>query len=110
MKIGGACHPVISECPFNLCRLGFVTNRVNYNYNKWFILNLFNHTGCDDPDVQTCNCDANDDEWRKDRGDLSDKSTLPVTELRFGDTGSEKEKIVYRLGALKCWGIGELHV
>ncbi|XP_072014467.1 uncharacterized protein [Amphiura filiformis] len=60
---------------------------------------------CDDPEHQTCNCDANDEEWRKDDGDVTDKATLPVTELRFGDTGSDKEKVVYKVGPLKCWGI-----
>ena len=34
-----------------------------------------------------CNCDANDEEWREDSGLLTDKTRLPVKELRFGDTG-----------------------
>ena len=34
-----------------------------------------------------CNCDKNDEAWREDSGFLTDKNTLPVTELRFGDTG-----------------------
>ena len=33
-----------------------------------------------------CNCDTNDHTWREDSGYLTDKNTLPVTELRFGDT------------------------
>ena len=34
---------------------------------------------------------------------LTDKSTLPVSELRFGDTGVEYEKGYYTLGKLKCY-------
>lgn len=52
-----------------------------------------------------CNCDANDLQWREDRGFLTDKSTLPVTELRFGDTGSnQKDQGRYKLGTLQCYG------
>ena len=51
-----------------------------------------------------CNCDANDPTWREDSGYLTDKNTLPVTELRFGDTGSSFEKGYYTLGKLRCWG------
>ena len=57
-----------------------------------------------------CNCDKNDDEWREDSGYLTDKRTLPVTELRFGDTGDsvpekqKKESGYYTLGKLLCWG------
>ena len=32
-----------------------------------------------------CNCNANKYKWREDCGYLTDKNTLPVTELRFGD-------------------------
>ncbi|CAB4014094.1 Hypothetical predicted protein [Paramuricea clavata] len=53
-----------------------------------------------------CNCDKNDAIWREDSGYLTDKNTLPVTELRFGDTGhpSEAEKGYHTLGKLQCWG------
>ncbi|KAL9952679.1 hypothetical protein ACROYT_G039970 [Oculina patagonica] len=52
-----------------------------------------------------CNCDANDLQWREDTGYLEDKSTLPVTELRFGDTGSSgKDQGKYALGSLQCYG------
>ncbi len=52
-----------------------------------------------------CNCDANDSTWREDSGYLRDKSTLPVTELRFGDTGSAGYELGYHtLGQLQCWG------
>ncbi|CAB3993164.1 Hypothetical predicted protein [Paramuricea clavata] len=53
-----------------------------------------------------CNCDKNDKKWRADSGYLTDKNILPVTELRFGDTGSgpRGEKGYHTLGKLRCWG------
>ena len=50
-----------------------------------------------------CNCDANDNVWREDSGLLTDKSHLPVRQLRFGDTGGI-EKGYHTLGKLKCYG------
>ena len=50
-----------------------------------------------------CNCDTNDHVWREDSGFLTDKSTLPVSQLRFGDTGAAGEKGYYTLGKLKCY-------
>ena len=35
---------------------------------------------------------------------LVQKEFLPVTELRFGDTGSENEEGYHTLGKLLCWG------
>jgi len=65
---------------------------------------------CADPS-RVCNCDKNDGVWREDSGLLNDKSTLPVKELRFGDTGINgpnavaDEKGYHTLGKLKCYGI-----
>lgn len=50
-----------------------------------------------------CNCDANDNVWREDKGFLRDKRYLPVTELRFGDTGGSGEEGYHTLGKLKCY-------
>ena len=51
-----------------------------------------------------CNCDANDATWREDSGYLTDKNTLPVTELRFGDAdGDWGESGYHTLGKLRCW-------
>ena len=51
-----------------------------------------------------CNCDQNDETWREDSGYLTDKNTLPVTELRFGDTSNTSiEKGYHTLGKLRCW-------
>ena len=38
-----------------------------------------------------CNCDKNDDVWREESGLLTDKTKLPVIELRFGDTAWKHE-------------------
>ena len=62
---------------------------------------------CADPS-RACNCDKNDGVWREDSGLLTDKSTLPVKELRFGDTGVNSgvdEKGYHTLGKFKCSGI-----
>ena len=57
-----------------------------------------------------CNCNKNDGVWREDSGLLTNKTQLPVKELRFGDTGEYKgydEKGYHTLGKLKCYGIAE---
>ncbi|CAB4025534.1 Hypothetical predicted protein, partial [Paramuricea clavata] len=51
-----------------------------------------------------CNCDFNDQNLREDSGFLTDKNTLPVKQLRFGDTGSSNEYGFHTLGKLLCWG------
>ena len=52
---------------------------------------------------RVCNCDKNDNVWRKDSGLLTDKTKLPVKQLRFGDTtGSEKG--YHTLGKFNCYG------
>ena len=54
-----------------------------------------------------CNCDKNDAIWREDSGLLTNKSHLPVIQLRFGDTGDAnlKEEGHHTLGKLKCYGM-----
>ena len=52
-----------------------------------------------------CNCDKNDYVWREDSGLLTDKTKLPVKQLRFGDTGGGSEQGYHTLGKLKCFGI-----
>ena len=61
---------------------------------------------CANPN-RDCNCDTNDKEWREDSGLLTDKTKLPVIQLRFGDTGHDifKEEGHHTLGKLKCYGI-----
>ena len=52
-----------------------------------------------------CNCDKNDNVWREDSGLLTDKTKLPVKQLRFGDTGGSNEQGYHTLGKMKCFGI-----
>ncbi|XP_022806777.1 contactin-associated protein-like 2 [Stylophora pistillata] len=60
---------------------------------------------CADPQDK-CNCDKNDNQWRNDSGLLTDKSRLPVKQLRFGDTGySSNDRGYHTLGKLKCFGL-----
>ena len=51
-----------------------------------------------------CNCDKNDYVWREDSGLLTDKTHLPVRQLRFGDVGSSSQQGYHTLGKLKCFG------
>ena len=52
-----------------------------------------------------CNCDKNDYVWREDSGLLTDKTRLPVKQLRFGDTGySSSDQGYHTLGKFKCYG------
>ena len=52
----------------------------------------------------SCNCDQGANIWAEDSGFLVSKSTLPVSELRFGDTGGNDEVGYHTLGKLQCWG------
>ena len=55
-----------------------------------------------------CNCDKNDWKWREDSGLLTNKSKLPVIQMRFGDTGrlsDGDEKGYHTLGKLECYGL-----
>ena len=52
-----------------------------------------------------CNCDMNDYSiWRQDSGLLTHKPDLPVSQLRFGDTGYKNTKGYHTLGKLRCYG------
>ena len=53
---------------------------------------------------KVCNCDKNDNVWLLDSGLLTDKTKLPVKQLRFGDVTSPEEGY-HTLGKLKCFGI-----
>ena len=52
-----------------------------------------------------CNCDKNDYVWREDSGLLTDKTHLPVKQLRFGDAENTNNQGYHTLGKLKCYGI-----
>ena len=55
-----------------------------------------------------CNCDNNGKGWRQDSGLLTDKSALPVSQIRLADldntSASNKEEGYHTLGKLKCYG------
>lgn len=59
-------------------------------------------SSCADPQ-RLCNCDINDNVWREDSGLLTNKSHLPVSQLRFGDTGHNSEESYHTLGDLECY-------
>ncbi|XP_072267995.1 uncharacterized protein [Pyxicephalus adspersus] len=58
-----------------------------------------------DFEMTSCNCDANDDVWRTDEGEITDKLSLPIKELRFGGTDITRSMAFYRIGKLRCWGV-----
>ena len=43
--------------------------------------------------------------WREDSGLLTDKTKLPVKQLRFGDVDNNNNVGYHTLGKLKCYGI-----
>ena len=51
-----------------------------------------------------CNCDNSGKGWYEDSGLLTDKSVLPVTQIRLGDLNDSQEEGYYTLGKLKCYG------
>jgi len=51
-----------------------------------------------------CNCYSSAVGWREDSGLLTDKSTLPVTQIRLGDLDNSNEEGYHTLGKLKCYG------
>ena len=53
---------------------------------------------------RNCNCDNYGTGWREDSGLLTDKSALPVTQIRLGDLDDSSEEGYHTLGKLKCYG------
>ena len=52
-----------------------------------------------------CSCDKNDNVWREDSGLLTDKTHLPMKQLRFGDLYDATGEVGYHtLGKFKCYG------
>ena len=51
-----------------------------------------------------CNCYNSGSGWREDSGLLTDKSALPVTQIRLGDLDDSSEEGYHTLGKLKCYG------
>ena len=51
-----------------------------------------------------CNCHNSGDGWREDSGLLTDKSALPVSQIRLSDLDHVREEGYHTLGKLKCYG------
>ena len=51
-----------------------------------------------------CNCYNGGRGWREDSGLLTDKSALPVTQIRLADFDASVEEGYHTLGKLKCYG------
>ncbi|XP_041458818.1 neurexin-4-like isoform X2 [Lytechinus variegatus] len=59
---------------------------------------------CAPDNSKYCNCDAASTNNGVDEGKLTEKKYLPVTQLRFGDTGDSGSSASYKLGKLRCRG------
>ena len=59
-----------------------------------------------------CNCYNRriDSGWKEDSGLLTDKSVLPVTQIRLGDLNDSNEEGYHTLGKLKCYGVAWDHI
>ena len=51
-----------------------------------------------------CNCHNGGGGWREDSGLLTDKSALPVSQIRLADFDQPSEEGYHTLGKLKCYG------
>ena len=51
-----------------------------------------------------CNCPSRLQGWSEDSGLLTDKSALPVSQIRLGDLDNSHEEGYHTLGKLKCYG------
>ena len=52
-----------------------------------------------------CNCYGGGSGWREDSGLLTDKSSLPVSQIRLTDLNDQGEEGYHTLGKLKCYGL-----
>ena len=57
---------------------------------------------------KSCNCRNSGSGWREDSGLLTDKSALPVSQIRLADLNdnaeSSREEGYHTLGKLRCYG------
>ena len=51
-----------------------------------------------------CNCHDGNRGWTEDSGLLTDKSALPVSQIRLADLNGSYEEGYHTLGKLKCYG------
>ena len=54
---------------------------------------------------QKCNCYNGGSGWREDSGLLTDKSALPVSQIKLADFDNSGEEGYHTLGKLKCYGL-----
>ena len=54
---------------------------------------------------QKCNCSNSGGGWREDSGLLTDKSALPVTQIRLADFNDPSEEGYHTLGRFKCYSL-----
>ena len=54
---------------------------------------------------QKCNCSNSGSGWREDSGLLTDKSALPVSQIKLADFDNSGEEGYHTLGKLKCYGL-----
>ena len=102
------------ECRGSTLTDGLWVSRDSIEMTYWMCTCGMNGT-CAQPSRSTCscNCCANDGVWREDSGVLTNKTHLPVKQLRFGNTGvHEKDQVsefdeqgYHTLGKFKCYGI-----
>ena len=52
-----------------------------------------------------CNCNNGNWGWKEDSGLLTDKSALPVSQIRLADLDDPDEEGYHTLGKLKCYGL-----
>ncbi|XP_069808570.1 contactin-associated protein 1 isoform X2 [Dendropsophus ebraccatus] len=58
---------------------------------------------CADP-KHFCNCDADHSQWRYDKGLLTFRDHLPVTQIVVGDTNRTGSEAWFSVGPLRCYG------
>ncbi|KAM5136005.1 contactin-associated protein 1 [Mantella aurantiaca] len=58
---------------------------------------------CADPKLY-CNCDADHLQWRYDKGFLTFRDHLPVTQVVVGDTNRTSSEAWFSVGPLRCYG------
>jgi len=58
---------------------------------------------CSNGRSRKCNCSPSQG-WSEDSGLLTDKSTVPVSQIRLGDLDGQHEEGYHTLGKLKCYG------
>ena len=80
-------------------------NRMNYwggatGYDKMCACGVTNSCS----NGEKCNCVNSSSGWRSDSGLLTDKSALPVTQIRLGDLDRWDEEGYHTLGKFKCYG------